>query len=68
MTEIDYRLATIGGSFREEIDGKSQSVRYWGSGVFNGLKRLELIADDYTFTGRCTDQKVDLNFYGKYAF
>jgi hypothetical protein len=67
MIDIEYRLATIGGNYREYIDGVSQSVRYYGN-VDAGLKRLELIAEDFSFNGRCTDQKIDLNFYGKYAF
>ena len=66
MTIIDYRIATIGGSFFE--GAQHHPVRYWGSGVDSGIKWLEKIADDFTFTGRCTEQKVDLDFYGKYAF
>jgi hypothetical protein len=66
MTKKEFLIETVGGSFFEGY--KSREVLNWGSGVEHGIKRLEKIANDFTFEGRCTEQKLDLNFHGKYAY
>jgi hypothetical protein len=66
MTKTEFHIQTVGGSF---IESPSHwPVLYWGGGVDAGIKWLEKIANDFTFEGKCTEQKLDLNFHGKYAY
>ena len=41
---------------------------YWGSGVNAGVLRLELIAEDWTFTFKTVEQKFSaLNLHRRYG-
>jgi hypothetical protein len=54
MTANEYKLHTIGGVWNEKPYWPALS---WGAGVDEGIKWLELIADDWTFTFKTTEQK-----------
>jgi hypothetical protein len=47
-------IQTIGGVWNEQ---PHWPVLYWGTGVAEGVKWLELIADDWTYTFKTTGQK-----------
>ena len=45
----EYKIANVGGVWNTRPDWTSL---YWGAGIDAAVKRLELIAEDYTFTFR----------------
>ena len=47
-------VQNIGGVWSERPDWFALS---WGAGAAAGIKRLELIANDWTFTFKTTEQK-----------
>jgi len=49
-----YKIQTVGGVWNES---PYWPVLYWGSGVDAGIKWLELIAEDWTFTFKTVEQK-----------
>jgi hypothetical protein len=54
MTENEYKIHTVGGVWDAQ---PHWTVLSWGAGVNAGIKWLELIADDWTFTFKTTKQK-----------
>jgi len=54
MTANEYKIQTVGGVWNET---PHWPVLYWGAGVDAGIKWLELIAEDWTFTFKTTEQK-----------
>jgi len=57
MTANEYKIQTVGGVWNES---PYWAVLYWGAGVDAGIKRLELIAEDWTFTFKTTEQKFSV--------
>jgi len=55
-------IQNVGGVWNEEPDWR---VLSWGAGVAAGIKRLELIADDWTFTFQTTEQKFSAENWKK---
>ena len=55
-------IQNVGGVWSERPDW---SVLSWGAGVAAGIKRLELIADDWTFTFQTTEQKFSAENWKK---
>ena len=50
----ERKIANVGWVWNTNPDW---SALYWGSGVDAGVKRLELIAEDWTFTFTTVEQK-----------
>jgi len=55
-------IQNVGGVWSERPDW---SALNWGAGVAAGIKRLELIADDWTFTFQTTEQKFSAENWKK---
>ena len=65
MTQQELKIANVGGVWNTNPDW---SALYWGSGVDAGVKRLELIAEDWTFTFKTVEQKFSaLNLHKRYG-
>ena len=54
MRANEYKIQTVGGTWNES---PHWPVLYWGGGVDAGVEGLELIAEDWTFTFKTTEQK-----------
>ena len=54
----EYKIANVGGVWNTRPDWTSL---YWGAGIDAAVKRLELIAQDYTFTFRTVEQRWEYN-------
>jgi len=54
-----HLIQNIGGVWN---DSPHWPVLYWGAGIAEGVKWLELIADDWTYTFKTTKQNFKLNF------
>jgi hypothetical protein len=50
-------VQNVGGVWSDRPDW---FVLSWGAGAAAGIKRLELIADDWTFTFKTTEQKFSV--------
>ena len=60
MTNPRYDLLhNIGGVYTPTLCGNTYTALSWGSGFADGLRRLELIADDHAYTFKTTEQKFD---------
>jgi hypothetical protein len=58
-------IQNVGGVWSERPDWCALT---WGSGAAAGIKRLELIANDWTFTFKTTEQKFStLNLHKPYG-
>jgi hypothetical protein len=65
MTQQELKVANVGGVWNTNPDW---SALHWGSGVDAGVKRLELIAEDWTFTFKTVEQKFSaLNLHKRYG-
>ena len=65
MTQQELKVANVGGVWNTNTDW---SALHWGSGVDAGVKRLELIAEDWTFTFKTVEQKFSaLNLHKRYG-
>ena len=61
----ERKIANVGGVWNTNPDW---SALHWGSGVDAGVKRLELIAEDWTFTFKTVEQKFSaLNLHKRYG-
>jgi hypothetical protein len=54
-------LHHIGGVYTEHLCGSTYNVLSWGACFEHGLRRLEFIADDHTYTFKTTEQRFDFN-------
>jgi hypothetical protein len=61
MTPKELQLHHIGGVYTEKLTGAIYSVFNWGAGFEHGLRRLEFIADDHTYTFKTTEQRFDFS-------
>jgi hypothetical protein len=65
MTANEYKIQTVGGVWNELAYWPALS---WGAGVDEGIKWLELIAEDWTFTFKTVNQKFTaLTFHLPYG-
>lgn len=65
MTPNECKVVNVGGVWNTN---PHWPTLYWGSGVDAGVKRLELIAEDWTFTFKTVEQKFSsLNFNKPYG-
>ena len=65
MTQQEFKVVNVGGVWNTNPDW---SALCWGSGVDAGVKRLELIAEDWTFTFKTVEQKFSaLNLHKRYG-
>jgi hypothetical protein len=65
MTQQEIKVSNVGGVWNTN---PHWSALYWGSGVDAGVKRLELIAEDWTFTFKTVEQKFSaLNLHKRYG-
>ena len=65
MTQQELKIANVGGVWNTNPHWSALS---WGSGVDAGVKRLELIAEDWTFTFKTVEQKFSaLNLHKRYG-
>jgi hypothetical protein len=65
MTQQELKVSNVGGVWNTH---PHWSALYWGSGVDAGVKRLELIAEDWTFTFKTVEQKFSaLNLHKRYG-
>ena len=65
MTPSEYKVSNVGGVWNTNPDW---SALYWGGGVDAGVERLELIAEDWTFTFKTVEQKFSaLNLHKRYG-
>ena len=65
MTQQEFKISNVGGVWNTNPDWSALS---WGSGVDAGVKRLELIAEDWTFTFKTVEQKFSaLNLHKRYG-
>ena len=65
MTQQELKVANVGGVWNTNPDWSALS---WGSGVDAGVKRLELIAEDWTFTFKTVEQKFSaVNLHKRYG-
>lgn len=61
----ERKVVNVGGVWNTNPDWSALS---WGSGVDAGVKRLELIAEDWTFTFKTVEQKFSaLNLHKRYG-
>jgi len=61
----EYKIANIGGVWNTHPDWAALG---WGAGIDAAVKRLELIAQDYTFTFKTVEQKFSaLNLHKPYG-
>ena len=65
MTPQELKVSNVGGAWNTH---PFWAALYWGSGVDAGVKRLELIAEDWTFTFKTVEQKFSaLNLHKRYG-
>ena len=65
MTPNERKVISVGGVWNTHPHWPALS---WGSGVDAGVKRLELIAEDWTFTFKTVEQKFSaLNLHRRYG-
>lgn len=65
MTQQEIKVSNVGGVWNTN---PHWSALYWGSGVDAGVKRLELIAEDWAFTFKTVEQKFSaLNLHKRYG-
>jgi len=65
MTQQEIKVSNVGGVWNTN---PHWPALYWGSGVDAGVKRLELIAEDWTFTFKTVEQKFStLNLHKRYG-
>lgn len=61
----ELKIAHVGGVWNTH---PHWSALHWGSGVDAGVKRLELIAEDWTFTFKTVEQKFSaVNLHKRYG-
>jgi len=54
MRPDEYKIANVGGVWNTHPDWAALG---WGAGIDAAVKRLELIAEDWTFTFRTVEQR-----------
>jgi len=59
MSPKELLLHNIGGVYTEKLEGAKYASLNWGASFEHGLRRLELIADDHTYTFKTTEQRFD---------
>ena len=60
----ERKIVNVGGVWNTN---PHWATLYWGSGVDAGVERLELIAEDWTFTFKTVEQKFSaLNLHKRY--
>ena len=65
MRPDELKIVNVGGVWNTHPDW---SALCWGGGVDAGVKRLELIAEDWTFTFKTVEQKFSaLNLHKRYG-
>lgn len=65
MTQQELKVSSVGGVWNTH---PHWPALHWGSGVDAGVKRLELIAEDWTFTFKTVEQKFSaLNLHKRYG-
>jgi hypothetical protein len=65
MTQQEIKVSNVGGVWNTN---PHWSALHWGSGVDAGVKRLELIAEDWAFTFKTVEQKFSaLNLHKRYG-
>jgi hypothetical protein len=65
MTQQEIKVSNVGGVWNTH---PHWPALYWGSGVDDGVLRLELIAEDWTFTFKTVEQKFSaLNLHKRYG-
>jgi hypothetical protein len=65
MRVDERKITNVGGVWNTN---PHWSALHWGSGVDAGVKRLELIAEDWTFTFKTVEQKFSaLNLHKRYG-
>ena len=65
MTQQELKVSNVGGVWNTH---PHWPTLYWGSGVDAGVKRLELIAEDWAFTFKTVEQKFStLNLHKRYG-
>ena len=61
MSPNEQQLHHIGGVYTEKLEGATYAALSWGAGFEHGLRRLERIANDHTYTFKTTEQRFDFN-------
>jgi hypothetical protein len=65
MTFEEQKLLNVGGVWNTN---PHWPTLYWGGGIDAGVKRLEFIAEDWTFTFKTVEQKFSgLNLHKRYG-
>ena len=65
MTQQETKVLNVGGVWNTH---PHWSALHWGSGVDAGVERLELIAEDWTFTFKTVEQKFSaLDLHKRYG-
>jgi len=65
MTQQEIKVSNVGGVWNTN---PHWSALHWGSGVDAGVKRLELIAEDWAFIFKTVEQKFSaLNLHKRYG-
>ena len=65
MTQQEIKVSNVGGGWNTH---PHWSALHWGSGVDAGVKRLELIAEDWAFIFKTVEQKFSaLNLHKRYG-
>jgi len=54
-------LHHVGGVYTAQLHGSDCAALTWGKGFSAGLQRLELIAEDHSYTFKTTEQKFTFN-------